>query len=131
VRAIAMQAYLRAFPAWLNINSFQGAIFTGGVPGTLSVLGTLWGFSSWLQYRSRQVQMPADHKWFTRLAAAGLIYATLRDLKLDYPTVSEEQKKLLGAAKAKLESQGVSADQRVVPVPAPDKARASKRKGKK
>jgi PPK2 family polyphosphate:nucleotide phosphotransferase len=33
--------------------------------------------------------IPADHKWFTRLAVAAVIYQTLSDLNLSYPTVSE------------------------------------------
>jgi len=31
--------------------------------------------------------VPADHKWFTRLAVAEIIVKTLADLKLEYPTV--------------------------------------------
>ena len=36
--------------------------------------------------------VPADNKWFTRLAVAAITYQTLEDLKLAYPTVSAEQK---------------------------------------
>jgi PPK2 family polyphosphate:nucleotide phosphotransferase len=50
--------------------------------------------------------VPADHKWFTRLAVAAVIYDTLDQLNLSYPTVSEEQKQALAAAAAELEKEG-------------------------
>jgi PPK2 family polyphosphate:nucleotide phosphotransferase len=44
--------------------------------------------------------IPADNKWFMRLAVAAIIYQTLEDLKLKYPTVSKEKKnELLEARK--------------------------------
>ncbi len=49
--------------------------------------------------------VPADHKWFTRLAVATVIYQTLRNLDLAYPTISEEHKQQLLQAKAQLESE--------------------------
>jgi polyphosphate kinase 2 (PPK2 family) len=49
--------------------------------------------------------VPADHKWFTRLAVAAVIYQTLKDLKLKYPIVSEEHKQELLKAKEMLESE--------------------------
>ena len=49
--------------------------------------------------------VPADHKWFTRLAVAAVLYHTLEGLNLAYPTVSEEQKQALLAAKAQLENE--------------------------
>ncbi len=49
--------------------------------------------------------VPADHKWFTRLAVAAVIYDTLRNLNLAYPTVSEQQKQALLVAKDELESE--------------------------
>ena len=49
--------------------------------------------------------IPADHKWFTRLAVAGTIYAQLRDLNLHYPKVSEEKHQELLQAKIMLESE--------------------------
>lgn len=49
--------------------------------------------------------IPADHKWFTRLCVATLMFSTLRDLKLHYPTVSEEQRQELLHAKALLEGE--------------------------
>jgi PPK2 family polyphosphate:nucleotide phosphotransferase len=39
--------------------------------------------------------IPADHKWFTRLAVATVIVETLKNLKLSYPTVSKEHKQTL------------------------------------
>jgi PPK2 family polyphosphate:nucleotide phosphotransferase len=50
--------------------------------------------------------VPADNKWFTRLAVAGVLYHTLDSLNLDYPTVSEEQKQALLAAKEELVGEG-------------------------
>ena len=49
--------------------------------------------------------VPADHKWFTRLAVAGVLYHTLQGLNLAYPTVSEVQKQALLAAKQELENE--------------------------
>ncbi len=39
--------------------------------------------------------VPADNKWFTRLAVAAITYQTIEDLKLAYPKVSEEKRKEL------------------------------------
>jgi PPK2 family polyphosphate:nucleotide phosphotransferase len=50
--------------------------------------------------------IPADHKWFTRLAVAGLIYHTLRCMNLAYPTVDETKRADLLKAKAELEAEG-------------------------
>jgi PPK2 family polyphosphate:nucleotide phosphotransferase len=47
----------------------------------------------------------ANHKWFTRLVVAGIIYTQLKKLNLKYPTVSEEQYQELLQARAMLESQ--------------------------
>lgn len=47
--------------------------------------------------------VPADHKWFTRLAVAAVLYNTMEKLNLAYPTVSEEQKQALLVAKEALE----------------------------
>ena len=49
--------------------------------------------------------VPADHKWFTRLAVGAVILRTLRDLKLAYPTIDEAQKQELLKAKEMLESE--------------------------
>jgi hypothetical protein len=47
--------------------------------------------------------VPADHKWFTRLAVGGVILQTMRDLKLAYPTIDEAQRQELLQAKEILE----------------------------
>jgi len=47
----------------------------------------------------------ADHKWFTRLAVAGIIYSQLKELNLHYPRISEEKHQELLQAKAMLESE--------------------------
>jgi len=39
--------------------------------------------------------VPADHKWFTRLAVAGIIWQTIADLNLKFPKVTAEKKKEL------------------------------------
>ena len=39
--------------------------------------------------------VPADNKWFTRVAVADVICSALADLKLAYPTLSKAQKKQL------------------------------------
>ena len=49
--------------------------------------------------------IPADHKWFTRLAVVSVINETLDRLHLAYPEVTEEQKKALLAAKVELEQE--------------------------
>lgn len=49
--------------------------------------------------------IPADHKWFTRLAVAGVIYNKLESLNLQYPTVSQEHRQELLKAKEILESE--------------------------
>jgi PPK2 family polyphosphate:nucleotide phosphotransferase len=49
--------------------------------------------------------VPADHKWFSRLAVGAVILQTLRSLKLAYPTIDEAQKQELLKAKEMLESE--------------------------
>jgi len=46
--------------------------------------------------------IPADHKWFTRLAVAAAIVDTLARLELHYPVVDAKQRKSLRAARKKL-----------------------------
>jgi PPK2 family polyphosphate:nucleotide phosphotransferase len=46
--------------------------------------------------------VPADNKWYTRLVVAAAIVDTLKDLKLEYPTVDPGKKKELLSAKAEL-----------------------------
>jgi len=49
--------------------------------------------------------VPADHKWFTRMAVAGIILDTLKKLKLRYPTVSKERKRELLKAREVLDAE--------------------------
>jgi PPK2 family polyphosphate:nucleotide phosphotransferase len=49
--------------------------------------------------------IPADHKWFTRLAVVSVINATLEGLGLAYPEVSPEQKAALVKAKEEMEQE--------------------------
>lgn len=49
--------------------------------------------------------VPADHKWFTRLAVAAVIYQTLRKLQPAYPTLSAEHLKALQTSKELLENE--------------------------
>ena len=49
--------------------------------------------------------VPADRKWFTRVAIADIIVRTLKSLDLQYPVVSDEHKKELVAARKMLESE--------------------------
>ncbi len=49
--------------------------------------------------------IPADNKWFTRLAVAEIITSKLEELDLKYPTVSEEHKQHLLQAKMMLEQE--------------------------
>jgi len=46
--------------------------------------------------------IPADHKWFTRLAVAAAIVDTLAQLELHYPAVDAEKRKRLQAARREL-----------------------------
>jgi len=47
--------------------------------------------------------IPADNKWFTRIAVASAIVDTLEDLNLAYPKVDEDKAKELAAARKLLE----------------------------
>jgi len=49
--------------------------------------------------------IPADHKWFARLAVADIIIDTLRSMKLHYPKLSKETRAGLDTAKQTLESE--------------------------
>lgn len=49
--------------------------------------------------------VPADNKWFTRLAISEIIIKKMKSLDLQYPTVSEEHLKSLQEAKALLEAE--------------------------
>ena len=49
--------------------------------------------------------IPADHKWFTRLAVAQVVVSTLRDLKPRYPEVSDQQRRELARVRELLEKE--------------------------
>jgi PPK2 family polyphosphate:nucleotide phosphotransferase len=49
--------------------------------------------------------IPADHKWFARLAVADIVIDTLRSMKLHYPKISKETRAGLEAAKQALENE--------------------------
>ncbi len=49
--------------------------------------------------------VPADKKWFTRLAVSEIIVKKLESMNLHYPNVSEEQLAKLGVARKTLESE--------------------------
>jgi PPK2 family polyphosphate:nucleotide phosphotransferase len=48
--------------------------------------------------------IPADHKWFTRLAVADIVVEALESLKLEFPKLSKEKKAELQEARKLLES---------------------------
>jgi PPK2 family polyphosphate:nucleotide phosphotransferase len=49
--------------------------------------------------------IPADHKWFARVAIASIIVANLEALNLTYPAVSDEQRAHLTAVREQLQGQ--------------------------
>ena len=49
--------------------------------------------------------IPADHKWFTRVAVADILLKTLKSLHLKYPHVSKERKAELEKIKRQLEQE--------------------------
>ncbi len=49
--------------------------------------------------------MPADHKWFTRLAVVSAVVASLEQLDLAYPEVSPREREKFEAARAKLDGE--------------------------
>jgi PPK2 family polyphosphate:nucleotide phosphotransferase len=77
--------------------------------------------------------VPADHKWFTRLAVAAILHETLFNLNLSYPQVTEQQKAALIAAKAELDAEGAlrqGKDDNGDHAPAPGKGKGKKVKRK-
>ena len=52
--------------------------------------------------------IPADHKWFTRLAVVSVINHTIDGLNLAYPSISEEQKAELEKAKETMEQEEIT-----------------------
>jgi hypothetical protein len=49
--------------------------------------------------------IPADHKWFARLAAASVLLGTLMRIDPQIPEVDAEAREALAAARAELEAQ--------------------------
>lgn len=49
--------------------------------------------------------IPADRKWFTRLAVSEVIVRKLESLDLRYPTLTDQHKAELGEAKKMLEAE--------------------------
>ena len=49
--------------------------------------------------------IPADRKWFARIAAACVLVDTLMEIDPRYPDVSEDQRRALGSAKEHLEAE--------------------------
>jgi PPK2 family polyphosphate:nucleotide phosphotransferase len=54
--------------------------------------------------------VPADNKWFTRTVVAAAIYDALDEMKLSFPTVSDEKRKELEAARSVLEGKDLLGD---------------------
>ena len=48
--------------------------------------------------------IPADNKWFTRVAIADVIVDALESLDLEFPKVSKPQRMALAAARHRLQS---------------------------
>jgi PPK2 family polyphosphate:nucleotide phosphotransferase len=68
--------------------------------------------------------IPANAKWLSRLAVAGIIHQTLADLKLAYPVVSDAAKQELLVAKKELEDENSGKRSEK------DKKKENKKKGK-
>jgi hypothetical protein len=66
--------------------------------------------------------IPADRKWFARIAAAATIAHTLIDIDPHYPTLSDDALRDLNAAKVQLQSEAPSA---ATPTADGDAARAT------
>jgi polyphosphate kinase 2 (PPK2 family) len=49
--------------------------------------------------------IPADHKWFTRLAVADTLVKVLRDMKLRYPRVAKSEKARFEEQKRRLQQE--------------------------
>jgi len=50
--------------------------------------------------------IPADKKWFARLAISEVVIDTLKDMRLEYPKVSKEQEKELAECRRQLLAEG-------------------------
>jgi PPK2 family polyphosphate:nucleotide phosphotransferase len=49
--------------------------------------------------------IPADHKWVARTIVSSILTRTILDLGVDYPTLSEDQMKVMEAARLQLEQE--------------------------
>jgi hypothetical protein len=49
--------------------------------------------------------IPADHKWFMRMAVAEVIVETLESLDLEFPVLSDEKRNELALARQMLEEE--------------------------
>ncbi len=49
--------------------------------------------------------IPADHKWFARVAAGTVLAQTLMDIDPQYPSVDPQARPALEAARVKLEAE--------------------------
>jgi lauroyl/myristoyl acyltransferase len=49
--------------------------------------------------------VPADHKWFTRLAVAAAVADALKSLNLAFPKMTKAQRKELAVARTMLEEE--------------------------
>jgi PPK2 family polyphosphate:nucleotide phosphotransferase len=67
-------------------------------------------FSAMLSHTSTEwapwYVVPADHKWFARIAAAAALVQTLVDIDPQYPTPDDEEQRALREARIQLESEG-------------------------
>lgn len=70
--------------------------YMGAYGDALSATSTKW--APWYV-------VPADHKWATRAIVADIVTNALQDLDLKFPEVGAAQRKVLAAAKRKLESE--------------------------
>jgi len=72
--------------------------------------------------------IPADHKWFARIAAGAVLIDTLMRIDPRYPAVGEEQLKALARTRLELEAQAPAG---AAPDPAAAEIAAEKKKAKK
>ena len=51
--------------------------------------------------------IPADHKWVTRTLVAAIVTDAIKDLRLEMPVISDDQRRLIARAKQQLAVKGV------------------------
>jgi hypothetical protein len=54
--------------------------------------------------------IPADHKWFARIAAAAALVQALVDIDPQFPTPHDDDRRALREARIQLESEGHKAN---------------------